>query len=132
MLAYLHLLKHMLGRRYGNAGVYKAIQAATAVGHENVLIVLTDLETNVDALIEAASTYCQRGAGIIVSQIGAAWRLRMQLTDGYAAYHRNLRILQNLWGLGLSVFDARPEILVDKVLSQISLPVTLDAHRIHG
>jgi uncharacterized protein (DUF58 family) len=120
--AYLRLLRHMLGRGYGNAGVYKAIQAATSAHHDNVLIVLTDLETNVDALIEAASTH---GARVIVSQIGAPWRLNPSLEQGYAEYQRNLGILKRLRAQGLRVFDVRPEELLEIIVGNISsmLPV---------
>jgi uncharacterized protein (DUF58 family) len=116
--AYLRLLRHMLGRSYRNAGIYKAIQAATSVHLDNVLVVLTDLETNIDALIEAASTH---GARVIVSQIGAPWRLNPSLEQGYAEYRRNLGILKRLRAQGLRVFDVRPEELLEIIVSNLGM-----------
>jgi uncharacterized protein (DUF58 family) len=116
---YLRLLRNRLGRGYRQAGVYKAIQAAAAGGRENALIILTDLETNTDALVEAASNHAQN-AKIIISQIGAPWRLNTNLTEAYAAYQRNLRTLRSLRRLGLLAFDVRPETLVETVLDQLS------------
>jgi uncharacterized protein (DUF58 family) len=125
VVAYLRLLKHMLSRGYRNTGVYKAIEAATTFHHENILIVLTDLETNTDALIDATTTHTQAGARVIVSQIGAAWRLRPGLEQGYAEYQRNLATLKRLTAQGLLVFDVRPEALLEIIVSNLSsmLPV---------
>jgi uncharacterized protein (DUF58 family) len=129
VLAYLRLLRQMLGRGYRSAGVYKAMQAATSVHHENVLVVLTDLESNVDALIEAASTHGQRGARVLVSQIGAAWRLGPSLEQGYVEYQRNLGILKRLRAQGLRVFDVRPEELLEIIVSNLSSMLTVTSYR---
>ena len=116
LIAYLQLLKRMLGQSYQNAGVYKAIQEATSAGRESVLVVLTDLESNVDALLEAASTYKERAAKIIVPQIGATWRLSLSLEQGYTEYQRNIDTLHHLQTEGLTAIDVRPEQLLETVV----------------
>jgi hypothetical protein len=125
--AYLRLLRRMLGRGYRSAGIYKAIQEATTVHHENALIILTDLETNVDALIEA--THSQQATKILVSQIGATWRLSPNPERGYAEYQRNAAILKRLRGQGVRVFDARPEELLEILVSNLSSMLTVTSYR---
>jgi uncharacterized protein (DUF58 family) len=129
LVTYLRLLRQILSRGYRNAGVYKAIEAATTIHHENTLIVLTDLETNIDALTEAASTHAQHGARIIVPQIRAAWRLNPSLEQGYAEYQRNLEILKRLRTQGLRVYDARPEELLEIIVRNLSSMMPIASHR---
>lgn len=82
-------------------------------------IVLTDLQTDDSALLEAVSTQQQQGR-TVVAQIGAAWRLSLSLEEAYVEYQSNHRILQRLRHLGLAVFDIKPERLIESVAQQIS------------
>jgi uncharacterized protein (DUF58 family) len=125
LIAYLQLLKRMLGQGYQNAGVYKAIREATSAGRESVLVVLTDLESNVDALLEAASTYKERAAKIIVPQIGATWRLSLTLEQGYTEHHRNLSTLHHLQTEGLTAIDVRPEQLLETISNFLGSNLTI-------
>jgi uncharacterized protein (DUF58 family) len=125
VVAYLRLLKLMLGQGYRNAGVYKAIREATSAGRESVLVVLTDLESNVDALLEAASTHEERAAKIIVSQIGAAWRLSLSLEQGYAEHQRNAATLKRFQTEGLTAIDVRPEQLLEAIVSYLGRSLTI-------
>lgn len=126
VIAYLQLLKRNLWQGYRNAGVYKAIREATSANRESLLVVLTDLESNVDALLEAASTQNERAAKIIVSQIGAAWRLTLTLEQGYSEYQRNAGDLRRLQSQGLTAIDVRPEQLLETIVNSLgrSLMIT--------
>jgi uncharacterized protein (DUF58 family) len=125
LIAYLQLLKRVMGQGYQNAGVYKAIREATSAGRESVLVVLTDLESNVDALLEAASTYKERAAKIIVPQIGATWRLSLNLEQGYTEHQRNLSTLHNLQTEGLTAIDVRPEQLLETISNFLGSNLTI-------
>jgi uncharacterized protein (DUF58 family) len=115
VVAFLRLLRLTLGQGYRNAGIYKAIEEATLVDSESVLVVLSDLESNVDALLEAASTPIEGGGRIVVSQIGAVWRLSPSLEQGYGEHQRNLVTLKRLQAQGLTAIDVRPEQLMDAI-----------------
>jgi len=125
VIAYLQLLKRMLGLGYRNAGVYKAIREATLANRESVLVVLTDLESNVDALLEAASTHNERAAKIIVSQIGATWRLCLNLEHGYAEHQRNAGTLKRFQSQGLNAIDVRPEQLLETIVNLLGRSLTI-------
>ena len=111
---FVRLLRLQLGLAHPKTGVHKA--ARTSFGQ--FLIVLTDLQANNDALLEAASTQREQGR-TIVAQINAAWRLSSSLEDAYAEYRSNSRNLQRLRKLGLVVFDVRPERLVENIARHV-------------
>jgi len=111
---FLRLLRLKLGLGHRKAGVYKATMEATRASPDGHLIVLTDLEGDNEALLEVASARQKRG-GIIVAQMGSAWRLTDNLEAAYAKYQTNRRTLNDLERFGLRVFDLRPEELVDQI-----------------
>ena len=120
LATFIRLLRLKLGSSYGKTGMYKALEQATTVDLDSVII-LTDLLTNNEVLLKSASTWRER-ANIIVAQIGAPWRLCVSLEDAYAAYDKNSRILKHLQHVGLAVFDVRPQILVDKIGGALLMP----------
>jgi len=111
---FLRLLKLKLGLGHRKAGLYEATMAATRASPDGLLIVLTDLEGDNEVLLEVASARQKRG-GIIVAQIGSAWRLTDNLEEAYAKYQTNRRTLNDLERSGLSLFDLRPEELIDQI-----------------
>jgi uncharacterized protein (DUF58 family) len=115
--AFMRQLRSTLLSAYKGSGVYRAVEEAGRTGRENLLVVLTDLHMNVDALAETASGKRESGVKTVVAQIGAPWRLCGELEDAYAQHEANARTLQRLQQLGLTVFDVRPERLID-ALSQ--------------
>ena len=126
--AYLRLLGRIIGRGHRRTGVYKAVTAATGDAPESTLVILTDLETNVDALIATAQIHSERGLRFILAQIGAAWRLNLQLNTAYPAYQRNLHNLKALQRFGLATLDLRPELLVDAIVNELSPTPTIKTH----
>jgi hypothetical protein len=96
--------------------VYEALTEAAKTGL-NFLVVLTDLRN--DVLVEAVLTQREEGR-IIVAQLSASWRFSVSLDEAYAEYQRNSQTIQRLQGLGLTVFDARPEKLVETVTQEMS------------
>jgi uncharacterized protein (DUF58 family) len=118
--AFIRLLRIRLGKVHRNTGVYKALTEAARVGGQGIVVVLTDLETNTEALFEAVSIRQKQGAGTIIAQIGAPWRLGDDLERAYAECQRNSRILRQVQRLGLTVFDLRPERLLEAIAQEIS------------
>jgi uncharacterized protein (DUF58 family) len=122
---FIRLLRIRLGMAHRNTGAYKALTEAGRIGRSNMVVVLTDLETNTEALSEAASNRKKRGAGTVIAQMGAPWRLSDDLERAYAEYQRNSRILRRMERLGLTVFDLRPERLVEAIAQEIGKPVAV-------
>jgi uncharacterized protein (DUF58 family) len=119
---FIRLLRGRLGIAHRHTGAYKALTEAAQIAAAGIIIVLTDLETNAEALLEAASAGQKRGAETIIAQIGAAWRLSDDLELAYAEYQRNSRTLTQMEGFGLTVFDLRPERLVQAIAQEIYKP----------
>jgi uncharacterized protein (DUF58 family) len=117
---FIHLLRARLGMAHHNCGAYKALTEAARIGGQGSVVLLTDLETNSEALIEAALIRQKRGGGLMIAQIGAAWRLRDDLELAYAEYQRNNRILRQMQRHGLAVFDLRPERVVEAIAQEIT------------
>jgi uncharacterized protein (DUF58 family) len=128
--AFIRLLRIRLGMARSRTGAYKALTEAARMGGPGILVLLTDLETNADALLEAASIPQKQGVRIIIAQVAAAWRLSDDLELAYAEYQRNSRVLRQIEQLGPSAFDLRPERLVEAIAQEISKPVTVTSvHR---
>ena len=128
--AFVRLLRIRLGMVHRETGAYKALTEAARIGRPGIVVVLTDLETDTEALLEAASIRQKRGAQTIIAQIAAAWRLSDDLELAYAEYERNGRILRDMQRLGLTVFDLRPETLVEAIVQETSKSVALTStHR---
>jgi uncharacterized protein (DUF58 family) len=117
--AFIRLLRIRLEMSLRQAGAYKALVEAAEVGGRGIVVVLTDLETNVEALSEAALIRKKQGAGVIIAQMGAAWRLNDDLEPAYVECQRNSQILRQMVRLGLTVFDLRPERLVEAITQEI-------------
>jgi len=118
--AFIRLLRIRLGMAHRHTGAYKALTEAVRIGGPGILVVLTDLETSAEALLEGASILQKQGVWIVIAQVGAAWRLSDDLELAYAEYQRNSRILRQMERLGLTVFDLPPERLVDALAQEIS------------
>ena len=101
-------------------GVYRALAEATRSEPEGLTVVLTDLETTMDALVEFAATGTGTRARIVVAQVGAAWRRSDSLESAYLEYQRERRIVRELQKVGVAVLDVRPERLIDALTSEIS------------
>jgi len=126
-LAFMRLLELKLRLRYRKTGVYRALTEATSMDPESLLIILTDLETNIGSIAEAASA--QLKERVMVAQIGATWRVSGALEDAYAEYQRNGRKLQRLQQMGLVVFDVSPERVVETVSTEVIRIISTAASR---
>ncbi len=106
------LLRRKLGLDYRKTGIYKALTEAIRIDQGGFLIILTDLQTHDDGLLEASAIHPEQGR-ITVAQIGAVWRLSLGLEEAYIEFQRNSRTLRRLQCAGLRVFDLQPEKLVE-------------------
>jgi len=105
---------------YLKTGVYAAFGEPAAAGSPASLIVLTDMHGTAEFLLEgAASTLLERGAQIVVAQIGAAWRVGNSLRQAFVEYEANYRTLQRLEQLDLTILDVRPETLIETIAQHI-------------
>jgi len=129
VVTFMRLLRLRLGLGYRQTGVYRALKEATLMGGRCLMIVLTDLQTNNEALLEAASAQQERGVHTVIAQIGAAWRLRSSPEEAYVEYQRNSRILRRIEELGLTAFDLRPESLVQTLAQHVGKFMTVATGR---
>jgi uncharacterized protein (DUF58 family) len=123
---FLRMLKLKLALGHRESGVYKGTIEATRATPDGLLIILTDLEGDNEALLEVASSRQKRGK-TIVAQVGSGWRLSDDLEQAYVKHQVNSRILSNLEQLGLIVFDLRPEELIDRIAHDVGKGFT-EAH----
>jgi len=114
MAVFVQLLRSKLRLGYRKAGLHKAFTEAIRTSPDGFFVVLTDLQTNTDALRAVASTQSKPGR-IITAQIGAAWRFSGSLEDAYLRYQRNGRTFQRLGRSGVIVLDLRPEVLLGTI-----------------
>jgi uncharacterized protein (DUF58 family) len=117
------LLRLKVASGYRETGIYKALAEGTRMSLGAFFLILTDLQTNNEALLEALPTRPERWRAI-VAQIGAAWRLSFSLEEAYAGFESNSRTIRCLQQLGMTVFDLRPEILVKTVAQDITTGVS--------
>lgn len=123
---FLRMLKLKLALGHRKSGVYKATIEATRASPDGLLIILTDLEGDNEALLEVASSRQKRGK-TIVAQIGSGWRLSDDLEEAYVKHQVNSRILSNLEQPGLIVFDLRPEELIARIAHDVGKG-SIEAH----
>jgi uncharacterized protein (DUF58 family) len=123
---FFRLLKLKLGSSHRKAGAYKAGIEAIRASPDGLLIVLTDLEADNEALLELASTRQKRGK-TVVAQIGSAWRLSDSLEEAYVKYQTNRRLSGLLERFGITVFDVRPEELIDRIAHDVGKG-SIEAH----
>jgi uncharacterized protein (DUF58 family) len=121
---FTRLLKFVLSSGHRRTGVYRTLTEATGKALRGFVVVLTDLQTNTGALLEAASAH-SRDKRIIVTQIGARWRLSSTLEETYSEYEMSVRSLRRLQQSGLTVLDSRPEMVVEAILQQMIQHTTL-------
>ncbi len=110
--------RRLLRLGYRRTGLFKAMAEATRTSPKAPIIVLTDLQTNNDSLLEIAATELERGP-TMVAQIGAPWRIDLGIEEAYTDYQRNHRTLRRLENSGLIVFDHRPETLLEAIAPHI-------------
>jgi uncharacterized protein (DUF58 family) len=113
------LLRLKVASGYRETGIYKALAEGTRMSLGAFFLILTDLQTNNEALLEALPTRPERWRAI-VAQIGAAWRLSFSLEEAYAGFESNSRTIRRLQQLGMTVFDLRPETLAKTVAQDIT------------
>jgi len=122
---FIRLLRLRLGLIHRRTGIYKALREATRVGGRGILVVLTDLETDTDAILDAMLTHQERGAKNAIAQMGAVWRLSDDLEQAYAEYQNNSRTLRRFERLDVAVFDLQPQRLIEAISHQIGKIIPL-------
>jgi uncharacterized protein (DUF58 family) len=116
---FMRSLVPALRAAYRKTGVYRTLAEATRVESQGLTVVVTDLQTTMDAIVEYASTSTGRRGRIVVAQVGAAWRMSDTLEAAYLEYQRERRIIQEMRKVGVAVLDVRPERLIDALTSEI-------------
>jgi len=127
--AFIRLLRIRLHVVHRRDRCIQGLDGSRTDKRAGIVVVLTDLETDTEALLEAASIRQKRGAQTIIAQMAAAWRLSDDLELAYAEYQRNVRILRDMQRLGLTVFDLRPKTLVEAIVQETSKSVALTSVR---
>jgi len=120
LMVFLRSLIPALRAVYRRTGVYKALDEITRSESEGIIVVLTDLQTTIDPLLEFAATRADKRVMMVVVQVGATWRTSNTLEAAYIEYQRNRAILQHLERVGITALDVRPEGLVDTLFNEIS------------
>ena len=119
LIMFGRLLRLKVASGYRETGIYKALAEGTRMSLGTFFLILTDLQTNNEGLLEALPTRPERWRPI-VAQIGAAWRLSFSLEEAYAGFESNSRTIRRLQQLGVTVFDLRPETLAKTVAQDIT------------
>jgi hypothetical protein len=113
---YVRLLKAKLLRVLRKAGLYRALTSASRAESEPLILILSDLQNDSSPLVEFAT---ERHLKIILTQIGALWRLSQDLEDAYSEYQKNNSALQRMRNYGIEVLDLRPEFAVQRILENM-------------
>jgi len=114
---YLQILHKTLIRWSTHTGIYKALQD-TSTDSEPLIIIITDLETNLRAMLRTASKLRNTNR-VILAQIGSKWRLSTNLEAAYLEFERNIRRQRQLSSAGLTVIDVRPEKLLEGIAKHV-------------
>jgi uncharacterized protein (DUF58 family) len=114
---YLQILHETLTHWSTHTGIYKALQEAST-DSESLIIIITDLETNLRAMLRTASKLRNTNR-VIVAQIGSKWRLSTNLEAAYLEFERNLRRQRQLSSTGLTIIDVRPERLLEDIAKHV-------------
>ena len=118
MTDFLRTLNLNLSSGYRRTGMYKALTEARRTALEGFFIILTNPRT-VNEAVWTASTPLERNR-VIVVLIGAPWRLSSSLEKAYNEYQKASRAVQRLQQFGLTIFDLRPERLIEAIVRHIS------------
>jgi uncharacterized protein (DUF58 family) len=117
-IMFTRALRFRLGIGHPKTGVYRALTEA-AKAASSFFIILTDLQTDNEALLKAVTT-CREPSRIFIGQVGAAWRLGASLEQAYVEYQNNMRILRRTQQAGAIVLDLPPERLTEAITQHIA------------
>ena len=114
VLPLLRLFRSAFFLKLREKGLYRAF-TTISVGQSTpgLIVVLTDLQTQLDALIEGGRAMQRRGHRVVAVQICAPWRRERDLEKCYLLYRRNRRILAELTSNEILTIDAEPESVID-------------------
>ena len=118
MTDFLRALNLNISSGYRRTGMYKALTEARRTTLEGFFIILTNPRTMNEG-IWTASTPLERNR-VLVALIGAPWRLSSSLEKAYDEYQKASRAVQRLQQFGVTIFDLRPERLIEAIVRHIS------------
>jgi len=114
VLPLLRLFRSAFFLKLREKGLFRAFTTISAnQSTPGLVVVLTDLQTQLDALIEGGRTLQRRGHRVVAVQICAPWRRERNLEKSYLVYQRNRRILAELAANEILTIDAQPENVID-------------------
>lgn len=121
LTVFLRNARLLLSGRFRRTGPYKALRAVSDLTKQAALIiVLTDLQADLEGLLEGVRYSRSRGHRTIIAQIASPWRLEEDLETAYVEYESNRRIIDRLREEGALVLDTRPEQLLGSIAKEIS------------
>jgi len=110
VLPLLRLFRSTFFLKLREKGLYRAFTTISAnQSTPGLIVVLTDLRTQLDALIEGGRAMQRRGHRVVAVQVCAAWRRERDLEKCYLEYQKNRRILTELAANEILTIDAEPE-----------------------
>lgn len=114
VLSLLKLFRSAFFLKLREKGLYQAFATiSTSQTIPGLIVVLTDLQTQLDALIEGGRAAQRRGHRVVAVQICAPWRRERNLEKCYLEYRRNRRNLAKLAANEILTIDAEPEDVID-------------------
>jgi uncharacterized protein (DUF58 family) len=126
LAAFLGNARLMIRERFRKTGPYRALRTISDLIEQSALIiVLTDLQCDLEGLLEGVRYSRGRGHRAIIAQIAAPWRLEEDLEAAYVKYDSNRRIIEKLREEGALVLDTRPEQLLAAISKEITFAKVL-------
>jgi len=121
ILPILRLFRSTFFLKLREKGLYRAFTTiSTNQSTPGLIVVLTDLQTQLDALIEGGRAMQRRGHRVVAVQMCAPWRRERSLEKCYLAHQRNRRILAELAANEILTIDAEPENVIDMLNKEMA------------
>jgi uncharacterized protein (DUF58 family) len=121
LAAFVGNARLVLPERLRRTGPYRALRAMSdLVKQPALVIVLTDLQGDLEGLLEGVRYSRSRGHHTVIAQIASAWRLEEGLEAAYVKYESNRRIIERLREEETTVLDTRPEQVLGAIGKEIA------------
>ena len=121
VLSLLRLFRSAYFMKLREKGLYQAFTTiSTSQTTSGLIVVLTDFQTQLDALIEGGRAMQRKGHRVLAVQICAPWRKERNLEKSYLEYRRNRRIHAELAANEILTIDAEPENVIDMLNKEMA------------
>jgi len=121
LLSFFRQFRTVFFKKLQGQGAYRAFTViSTRQGTPSLIVVLTDLQSQLDGLIEGARVAQRKGHRVVAVQICAPWRTRLNLEECYLDYRKNRKMLAEVTANDVSTIDAEPEAVIDELNREMS------------